>query len=184
MATETYLLIALAGVAGAYLLRRFQIATREYWKLAGKMIVTCPETHKSEAVEIANGRAAAAAMAGRRHVELKTCSRWPERHDCDQDCLGQLESDPQSHWVWNIAADWYAGKNCVYCKKPIHDLNRFDHRPALLNPEGKTIEWDEIPAQDLPGMLTSCQPVCWNCCIVQDFRREHPELVVERPGRN
>jgi hypothetical protein len=183
MATETYLLIACAVIAGAFLIHRFQIAARQYWKLSGKMLVTCPETRKTEAVEIAAGHAAAAAVVGPLLVELNACTRWPERKDCDQDCLGQLESDPEQHSVWNIASDWYAGKNCVFCNKPIQDLNHFDHRPALLTLEGKAIEWDEIRPQDLPGMLTYCQPVCWNCCIVQNFRRGHAELVVERPGR-
>jgi hypothetical protein len=183
MATETYLLIALAVIAGAFLIRRFEVAIRQYWKLSGKMLVTCPETKKTEAVEIANGHAAAAALAGVRHVELKTCSRWPERKQCDQDCLTQLATDPESHWVWNIAKDWYADKSCVFCKKPIGELNHFDHRPALLNLEGKAIEWDEVQLPDLPEMLTFCQPVCWNCSIVHNFRHEHPELVVDRTGR-
>ena len=46
MATETYLLIALAVIAGAFLIRRFEVAIRQYWKLSGKMLVTCPETKK------------------------------------------------------------------------------------------------------------------------------------------
>ena len=25
-------------------------------------------------------------------------------------------------------------------------------------------------------------PVCWNCHIAESFRREHPELVVDRPA--
>jgi hypothetical protein len=183
MAKETYLPIALAVIAGAFLIHRLQIAFRQYWKLSGKLLVTCPETQKTEAVEIATGHAAAAVLVGHEDVVLKACSRWPERKDCDQDCLSQLEADPERHEVWNIATDWYAGKRCVFCKNPIGDLNHFDHRPALLNLEGKAIEWDEIRPKDLPEMLAFCQPVCWNCCIVQNFRHERPELVVDRQGR-
>ena len=183
MATETYLFFALAAMAAAFLIQRLHIAIRQYWKLSGKMLVSCPETHKTEAVEIATGHAAAAALVGLRDVELKACSRWPEHKDCDQDCLCQLASDPERHWVWNIAVEWYAGKSCVYCKKPIGVLNHFDHRPALLNLAGNAVEWDDISPKDLPEMLSFCQPVCWNCCIVQNFRHEHPELVVERAGR-
>jgi len=184
MATETYFILALAVIAGILLVLRFQVAAREYWKLSGKLLVTCPENKHTEAVEIAGGRAAAAALIGGKQVELKACSRWPERRGCGQDCLSQLEQDPASHWIWNVATAWYAGKNCAYCRKPIVDLNHFDHRPALLNLEGRTIEWDEIPPQDLPETLASCLPVCWNCHIAETFRREHPELVVQRPGRS
>jgi len=183
MATTMYFLLVLALIAAVWLILRFQVAAREYWKLSGKMLVTCPENRHTEAVEIASGRAAAEALLGREHLELKTCSRWPERKDCGQDCLSQLEKDPASHWIWNIATSWYAGKSCIYCKKPIVDLNHFDHRPALLSLEGKTVEWDEIRAQDLPEMLASSLPVCWNCHIAETFRHEHPELVVQRPGR-
>jgi hypothetical protein len=94
-----------------------------------------------------------------------------------------LESDPECHGIWNIATAWYADKACVFCNRPIGELNHFDHRPALLNLEGRAIEWDEICPKDLPEMLASCLPVCWNCCIAQNFRTEHPKLVVERSSR-
>jgi hypothetical protein len=183
MSTLTYLLIGLAAIAGIVLFQRLLVAFRQYWRLWGKMVIQCPETRRTEAVEVDCGRAALTGMAGESVVQLKSCSRWPERHDCDQDCLAQLERDPQSHRVWNMAIEWYAGKKCLYCGKPIDDLNHFDHPPALRQAGGKTIEWDEIEPEKLPAMLESCQPVCWNCHIAESFRHEHPELVVERPGR-
>ncbi len=41
-----------------------------------------------------------------------------------------------------------------------------DHRPALLDTNLKTLQWDEVPAE-----------------LLQAFRRQHPDLVVDRPGK-
>jgi len=43
-------------------------------------------------------------------------------------------------------------------------------------------EWRDVPAQDLPAVLTSHRPLCWDCLIVGNLYRDHPELVVERPA--
>jgi hypothetical protein len=181
MAGEYYFLIALLLVVGAYIIHRAHIAIRQYRKFRGKMLVECPETHKAAAVKVAGVSEAMAAFVGQRHVELNACSRWPERAGCDQDCLSQLETDPESHRVWQIASQWFAGKQCVYCGKPIEHFGYLDHRPALLDAANQTVEWDKIPAEKLPEKLSSCRPVCWDCHVAETFRREHLELVVDRP---
>jgi len=38
-----------------------------------------------------------------------------------------------------------------------------------------------IPAEKLQEVLRTDWPVCWNCHVAETFRREHPELVVNRP---
>ena len=55
-----------------------------------------------------------------------------------------------------------------------------DHKPALVNQEGITLEWSEISLPTLMAVLKTHRPACWNCHIAQTFRREHPDLVVER----
>jgi hypothetical protein len=42
------------------------------------------------------------------------------------------------------------------------------------------VQWSEIPAEKLQEVMRTHQPVCWNCHIAETFRREHPELVVDR----
>lgn len=179
MATEVYIFIALLAIAIVY-------GTRRVWeslRFHGKMLVTCPETHEPAAVKVNIGRAAAKAMAGCQELELSDCSRWPERKDCDQACLGQIERDPENHRVWKIAAHWYAGKKCVYCQKPVESVSHFDHSPALLDRAWKTAEWDEIPAETLPAEFSRDLPVCWGCHMTETFLREHPELPVHRPWK-
>ena len=45
------------------------------------------------------------------------------------------------------------------------------------------LEWSEIPALSVLDMMETSRPVCWNCMIAEGFRRDHPDLVVERPPR-
>ena len=179
MATEEYLFIALVAIAVVYLSKRVWEALR----FRGKMLVTCPETHEPAAVKVNVGRAAIKAMSNRIELELCDCSRWPERGECDQDCLEQVERDPENHRVWTIAAHWFAGKKCVYCRKPIEALSHFDRSPALLDRERKTAEWDDVSAESLPGEFSRGLPVCWSCHLSQTFLREHPDLVVYRPWK-
>ncbi len=176
MATEVYVVIALLAIATVYVTRRVW----EGLRYRGQMLVTCPETHNPAAVKVSVGRAAANAMVGRHKLELCACSRWPEREDCDQDCLPQVERDPKNHRVWTIASHWFAGKKCVYCHKPIENFSHLDHKPALLDRQKKTAEWEEFPAESLPGAFAEDLPVCWSCHMTQKFVREHPDLVVFR----
>jgi len=152
-------------------------------KYGGMMLVTCPETGKPAAVKISVAGAVWAALRGRRQVELAACSRWPERADCEQDCLCEIEANPEEHKAWTIAAKWFAGKNCAFCGKTIVPVKHMDRMPALVNLDKKTFEWNEIPTEELPAAFDACRPVCWNCHIAETFVREHPELVTFRPWK-
>jgi hypothetical protein len=133
---------------------------------------------------VAIARAGLAAMAGREDVHLKQCTRWPERQGCDQACLGELLADPEKYSVWTIAAKWYQGKTCFFCGRPIAELSHLDHSPGLIGSDGNILEWDTLRAETLPDQLSSAQPVCWNCTITEAFRKEHPELVIDRPWKH
>jgi hypothetical protein len=51
-----------------------------------------------------------------------------------------------------------------------------------MSPEGRTFGWGEVPAERLPEVLGTHLPVCWNCHIAETFRRQHAELVIDRPS--
>src|SRR5581483_9364422 len=121
-------------------------------------------------------------LYGRENFHLNKCSRWPERADCGQDCLAQIEADPKGCMAWTLMAEWFQDKTCVYCQRPFHEVHWHDRPPALLGPDKKTAQWNEIPAEKLPEVLKTHQPVCWSCHMAETFRREHPDLVVDRPG--
>ncbi|MGA2344760.1 MAG: hypothetical protein ABSF93_02070 [Candidatus Sulfotelmatobacter sp.] len=153
---------------------------RAYFDYRGKRLITCPETHKAAAVDVAAGEAAVGAFLSEPTLRLMECSRWPERQNCGQECLKQIEIGPENCLVWNIVGQWYEGKNCAFCHKPIGSLHHLDHAPALLGPDSRTFEWREFRPEQLPDVFATHRPVCWNCHVTETFRRLHPELVTDR----
>lgn len=178
--TMLFLCVAVLTPAVGIFIFRAIPGIRAYFDFRGKRLVTCPETQKTEAVDVAAGQAAAGAFLWESKLRLNQCSRWPEREHCGQECLSQIEADPENCLVWNIVSRWYEDKHCVYCRKLIGALHHLDHAPALLTPDYRTIEWSEVRPQDLPMVFATHRPVCWNCHIAENFRRVHPELVVDR----
>jgi hypothetical protein len=179
--TVLTIIIGVLVVAAGLFLVRFVPAIRAYFSYRGKRLITCPETHTPEAVDVDAKEAGLGVFFSEPTVRLKECSRWPERQNCGQDCLQQIEVDPQNCLVWNIVSKWYEGKKCVLCHKPIGPLHHLDHAPAVLGPDLQTSEWKHIRPEQLPQIFETCQPVCWNCHVTETFRRLHPELVTDRP---
>lgn len=174
--------IALAVVAlavGLFVFRAIP-GIRAYFDYRGKRLITCPESHTSESVEVAAAEAGVGAFLSEPTLRLRECSRWPERQDCGQECLKQIEIDPENCLVWNIVSKWYEGKSCVFCQKQIGPLHHQDHAPALLGPDHKTVEWREFQPRQILDVFESHRPVCWNCHVAETFRRLHPDLVVNR----
>ena len=180
MTVTLLIVVAILIMAVALFVLRAVPGIRAYFDYRGKRLITCPETQQPAAVEVAAGEAAVGAFLTEPTLHLKQCSRWPERHNCGQDCLQQIEMDPQKCLVWNIVSKWYEGKKCVFCHKPIGSLHHLDHPPALLGPDFQTSEWKDEAAERLPEIFSTHLPVCWNCHVAESFRRLHPELVVDR----
>ena len=176
MIALTAFLILAVGVIGYRVWR----SIGSFSKMRGVRLVTCPENKQTVAIEVNAGRAAMQSFAGTPHMRLKDCTRWPEKQDCGQDCLSQVEADPEGCLVWNIVAHWYEGKACVYCGKMFAHINWHEHRPALLSPEKQTVQWTDVPPEKLPEYFATHKPVCWDCHIAESFRREHPEMVTDR----
>ncbi len=151
-----------------------------YFKSRGERLVTCPENRQRVLVEVDAVHAAASALRGARQFRLAECTRWPEKRDCGQECLSQIERAPTECLVRNILAGWYAGKECVFCRKSFDALQWHDHRPALLVGEGRILAWKELEPERIPELLAEAQAVCWNCHVAESFRLRHPELVVDR----
>jgi hypothetical protein len=156
------------------------LGVRTYLRYRGQRLVTCPETHEAAAVRVNAGKAVGTTMIGKQEVRLDQCSRWPEKRNCGQECLSQVNADPAHCLVWNIVAEWYKGKSCAYCQKPFVEMQWHDRHPALLSPERLAKQWNEIPAEQLPGVFQTHLPVCWNCYIAETFRRQNSDRVLNR----
>lgn len=165
--------VALAAAAGVAWLRFYRRAR-------GARVVTCPETKAPAGVEVDPVAAAWAALRGREHLELQRCSRWPERAGCGQECLSEIASAPEGCLVRGILSSWFDGKQCALCGKGFGPVDWHTHKPALMNAERRTFEWGEIAVVDLPGVLRTHAPVCWDCHVIETLVRRHPERVVFR----
>ncbi len=154
---------------------------RSYRKVRGTRLVTCPETQETAAVEVDAWRAALTAILKGGELRLEDCSRWPERENCGQECLRQIEVAPEDCLVRTILTKWYHDQPCALCGASFATIAAWGHRTALLSPTGQTLEWSAVQSEKLPEVLATHKPVCWNCHVAESFRRQHPELVVDRP---
>lgn len=157
-----------------------------YLTYRGKRIVVCPETNEPVGAEVNALLAAATGFPDRPRFVISACTRWPERKDCDQACLTQIDDSPQGTLVTNIVTKWYSARSCAYCGKPVGDIGGAVH-PALRSADGSLREWKDIPLEDLTEALSGSVAVCPPCELAEDFRQRFPELVTDRmetPLRN
>ena len=180
MYTIIQIIIGVAFITAlALLIRRL---VKIYVRYRGKMVVTCPENQQPAGVEVDARYAAVTATMEGENLVLKTCTRWPEMHDCGQECLAQIENAPEDCKVRNILDHWFEDRSCIFCHKHFGHTHWHDHKPVLMNPEKSFREWNDIPVEKLPDFLKTHEAVCWDCFIAETFRRQHPELVTDRPA--
>ncbi len=59
-------------------------------QLGEQRTIICPETRRWAEVALDGALAAYSEMGGHAELRLASCSRWPERQDCDQACAAQI----------------------------------------------------------------------------------------------
>ncbi len=153
-----------------------------YLHLLGKRLVVCPETQEYAAVELDAAKAAAKSLEGKTWMRLKNCNRWAERDRCAEPCLKQIVEAPDGCLVTAYVDNFYHDKRCAICNKRFIDVGWTDRLPAALDDDGKTVRWDELRVERLPKFLDNHLPVCWDCHVAETFRREHKEMVTDRPA--
>lgn len=180
MTTLIYLLVALLAAALAYFVLGRII--RAYLKFRGTRLVTCPETEATAAVQVNAAEAAWRGALSRTSApfHLNECSRWPEQKDCGQECLREISESPEDCLLRSILEKWYADKSCACCGKTFGEIHWYDHKPGLMSPEGRPLSWNVFRPEEIPEILETFLPVCWDCVIAERFRLEHPELVIDR----
>jgi len=163
------------------------VAAVVLWRMAGSWIkyrgnrlITCPENLRPAGVRVDASHAAATALGRHPELRLSSCSRWPERAGCGQQCLSQVEASPEDCLVRNILAKWFHGKVCAVCGRPVGEIHEAAGQPALLRADKVTVEWKQVPVDRLLDTLAACEPICFACHMASTLFREHPELVVDR----
>jgi hypothetical protein len=178
MMTIVYVAVAVLLVAGIYFGIKYFVRASQ--RFGGERVIICPETGKQAMVELDVRRAAISSLLGQTDLRLENCWRWPIKQDCGQECLLQLDIPDENCLVRSVLEKWYRNKSCAFCQRPFAEVDLTDHKPALLNQEGVTVEWKQVPVSGVMEAMATCLPVCWNCHVAQTFRREHGDLVVDR----
>ena len=79
---------------------------------------------------------------------------------------------------------WFANKSCTICERPIPPIQRIEQHPGLMNPESPShdvVTWEQFARDErLPELLETHLPVCANCVMAETFRRQYPDLVIDR----
>lgn len=179
MTTLLYLVVVLVAAGLLYALLRRPVS--EYLQMRGTRVVACPENEQPAAVTVDARRAALTAAAGHEHLRLDSCSRWPEKAGCGQECLRQIEAQPTDCLVRTQVGRWYADKSCAICGKALGQVEWAAHAPALRAPDGRTLEWRDVKPETMFQVMASHAAVCWDCHVAETFRRQRPDLVLDNP---
>jgi len=181
MISTMFWITSVVVVLAAFALLAVSLA-RQYLKLRGPRVVTCPADNSQAAVEV-DALHVALASFDSPGLRLKSCTHWPEREQCGQDCLREIETSPDGCLVREKLANWYVNKTCILCSKPFGEIDWMQHKPGLMAPDHRTKEWSQIRYEDLHVILDTHLPVCWNCHIATTFRGQYPDLVTDRPWK-
>ena len=182
MNTAAYFIVTMLLATALYFGIRWLV--RAFSKYRGIKIVACPETGSCAVVEVDTLHASLTSIMGHPDIRLETCSRWPMKSQCGQECLASLDVAPGECLVSGSLMRWYRGRNCVYCGKPAEELQWMDRKPALQVPKGELVDQRGVPVENFSMVVKTHLPVCWNCYTTQTFRIDHPDVVINRPLRH
>ena len=157
--------------------------TGSWWKFRGARVITCPENQRPAGVRVDAAHAALTSLGKPPELRLSTCSRWPERSGCGQQCLAQIESQPEACLIRNILVKWYEGKVCASCGRRFGEISWTGAKPAVIRADEIYVEWNEVSAEQLSETLATGLPVCFACHMANKLVREHPDLAVNRSAR-
>jgi len=182
MITAAYFIVTMVLATALYFGIRWLV--RASSKYRGLKIVACPETASCAVIEVDALHASLTSILGRSDIRLESCSRWPMKNECGQECLVNLDVAPGECLVTGSLMSWYRGRNCAYCGKPAEELQWMDHKSAQQTSGGELLERRGVPAEKFSIVLKTQLPVCWNCYIAQSFRKEDANPVVVGPWQH
>ena len=113
---------------------------------------------------------------------MKSCSRWPEKGDCGQECLAQI--NPSTENLERLLQKWYQGKTCAICERPLTPADWRRSRLALLNEQQKLFELRHMHLYEIPSALDHMAPLCWNCHQEERTRQAEPPRILKGDLRN
>jgi hypothetical protein len=133
-------------------------------------VLTCPETRNPARVRVDVGHRLRTALWGREKLRLQSCSRWPGRQECGEECLLQVDLNPEV--LDRALRAWAEGKACALCGRRLREADwRMGHFSGL-NDRSAWIPPTAMPLHELPMALQHYRPVCWPCHLAQGRQRD------------
>jgi hypothetical protein len=148
------------------------LSLQSYYQNRGRQSALCPDSGEPADIEVDSEYAFWTALRGQEHSRLKSCSRWPEKGDCGQECLAQIDPSPEN--VNRLLSKWYEGKSCAICERSLFPSDWRRSRLALLNEQHKLFELRHMHLENLQVTLQHMRPLCWNCHQEERARQTAP----------
>lgn len=156
------------------------VTLQTYYKNRGRKAVQCPETGQPAEVEIDHRFVLKTAMRGHEQSRLQSCSRWPQNHECGQECLTQVDPSPEN--LDRLLSGSLKGRNCAICTRDITPSDWRQGRFAVLDQKHQLFELRDMSVDDLQSTLREARPLCWKCHQEERTRQTVP-LHVMRGSR-
>ena len=150
---------------------------QSYYRNRGRQSVTCPDSGEPADVEVDSKFAFSSALRGAEHSQLQSCSRWPEKGDCGQECLEQLEDSPEN--IERFLTKWYEGKSCAICQRALTPSDWRRSRLAVLNQQQQLFELRQMFLETLQSALEDMRPLCWTCHQEERERQAVPARILK-----
>ncbi len=157
------------------------VSLQNYFQNRGRQSVTCPDSGQPADVELDHKFAFQTALRGQEHTRLASCSRWPGKGDCGQECLAQLDPSPEN--VDRLLTKWYEGKSCAICARSLTPSDWRRSRLAVLNADYKLFELREMTLDNLQSSLENMRPLCWICHQEERARQVVPAARILKGDR-
>jgi|SRR5271167_988467 len=137
------------------------LSLQSYFQNRGRQSAICPENGDHVDIEVDNKYSFWTALRGLEHSRLKSCTRWPEKGNCGQECLAQVDPSPEN--VDRLMLGWYKGKVCAICARAIAPSDWRRGRLAWLDGRYKLVELRQVNLRQLQSALGEMRPLCWTC---------------------
>lgn len=163
--------------AGAYLVLCLPLASvvSARFKNRGRHGIICPETDQPADIELDPRYAMRTAARNYEHSRLASCSRWPEKDECGQECLAQVNPSPEN--IERLLSKWCAGKGCAICARALNAADWSFSRIGLLDERQKLIELHDVQLNRLQLELKGKRPLCWKCHQEERVRQAVPPQI-------
>jgi hypothetical protein len=153
------------------------LSLQTYFQNRGRQPVVCPENGAPVDVEVDNKFGFWTALRGQEHSRLASCTRWPEKGDCGQECLAQVDPSPEN--VERLMLGWYKGRVCAICVREITPSDWRRGRLGWLDAQHKLIELRQVNLKQLQSALQEMRPLCWACHQEERVRQAAPPRMLK-----